>query len=226
MQREAIGVLLALGFSIMAAPVSAGNYSGDTLVRVQGTVVVPDSSARVNIDPSADADVSTEVIPTLTLTHFFTKNIAAELFCCFAHFNAEGRGSLNGADLGSFWTFPPIVTLQYHFDPVGGFKPYVGAGVQYIHYFDGGKSDLGGAKILLDDSWGFALQAGVDVELGQGWYFNADIKKVWLDTGVSWKDTGAKAVVTVDPLIVSVGLGYRFNMSDIFGTRSAAVPLK
>ncbi|AGK58433.1 hypothetical protein HYPDE_33803 [Hyphomicrobium denitrificans 1NES1] len=225
MQREAIGVLLALGLSITAAPAGAGNYGGDTLVRVQGTVVVPDSSAKVNIDPAADADVSTEVIPTLTLTHFFTKNVAAELFCCFARFEAEGRGSLNGVDLGSFWAFPPIVTLQYHFDPVGGFKPYVGAGVQYIHYFDGGKSDLGGAKIKLDDSWGFALQAGVDVELGQGWYFNADIKKVWLDTDVSWKDT-AKADVTVDPLIVSVGLGYRFNMSDIFGTRSAAVPLK
>jgi len=226
MRKEAIGVLLAIGVSSVAVPANAGSYGGDTLVRVQGTVVVPDASAKVNIDPSADADVSTEVIPTLTLTHFFTKNVAAELFCCFARFNAEGRGSLNGTDLGSFWAFPPIVTLQYHFDPVGGFKPYVGAGVQYIHYFDGGKSDLGGAKIKLDDSWGFALQAGVDVELGQGWYFNADIKKVWLDTDASWKGTAVKADVTVDPLIVSVGLGYRFNLSDIFGQRAAAASLK
>ena len=226
MQKEAIGVLLALGLSVAATTVQAGNYGGDTLVRIQGTVVVPDSSAKVNIDPKADADVSTEVIPTLTLTHFFTKNIAAELFCCFARFEAEGKGSLHGTDLGSFWAFPPIVTLQYHFDPVGGFKPYVGAGVQYIHYFDGGKSDLGGAKIKLDDSWGFALQAGVDVELGQGWYLNADIKKVWLDTDASWSGTAVKADVTVDPLIVSVGLGYRFNLSDIFASRSAEVPLK
>jgi len=226
MQKEAIGVLLALGLSMIAAPANAGNYSGDALVRVQGTVVVPDSSAKVNIDPNASADVSTEVLPTLTLTHFFTKNIAAELFCCFARFEAEGKGSLRGTDLGSFWTFPPIVTLQYHFDPVGGFKPYLGAGVQYIHYFDGGKSDLDGAKIKLDDSWGFALQAGVDVELGQGWYFNADIKKVWLDTDVSWKGTDVKANVTVDPLIVSVGLGYRFNLADIFGSRSEYTALK
>ena len=90
-------------------------------------------------------------------------------------------------DLGSFWAFPPILTLQYHFDPISGFKPYVGAGVQYIHYFDGGHSDLGGAKISLDDSWGFALQGGVDVEIGKGWYLNADIKKVWLDTDASWR---------------------------------------
>ena len=102
MQREAIGVLLALGLSVIAAPAGAGNYSGDTLVRVQGTVVVPDASAKVNINPNADADVSTEVLPTLTLTHFFTKNIAAELFCCFARFEAQGRADLKGTDLGSF----------------------------------------------------------------------------------------------------------------------------
>ena len=225
MRRVGIGVLLALGMSLGAASASAGDYSGDTLVRVQGTLVAPDSSADVNV-PGADARVSTEWIPTLTLTHFFTKNVAAELFCCFARFNAEGRGTLDGKDLGSFWAFPPILTLQYHFDPISGFKPYVGAGVQYIHYFDGGHSDLGGAKISLDDSWGFALQGGVDVEIGKGWYLNADIKKVWLDTDASWQGTAAKADVTVDPLIVSVGIGYRFNLADLLGSRAEPAPLK
>ncbi len=227
MRRVGIGVLLALGLSLNVAPASAGDYSGDTLVRVQGTLVAPDSSATVNIDPNADAHVSTAWIPTLTLTHFFTKNVAAELFCCFAKFDAKGRGDLNNADLGNFWAFPPIVTLQYHFDPINGFKPYVGAGVQYIHYFDGGHADdLGGAKIKVDDSWGFALQGGVDVEIGRGWYLNADIKKVWEDTDASWKGTPVKANVTVDPLIVSVGVGYRFNLADLLGGGAQPAPLK
>jgi outer membrane protein len=98
--------------------------------------------------------------------------------------------------------------------------------VQYIHYFDGGHSDLGGAKISLDDSWGFALQGGVDVEIGKGWYLNADIKKVWLDTDASWQGTAAKADVTVDPLIASVGIGYRFNLADLLGPRAEPAPLK
>jgi len=219
---------LTVGYGI--APAAADDYAGDTLVRIQGTVVMPDSSAKVQSPPGtpipgASADVSTEVIPTLTITHFFTKNVAAELFCCFGKFNAEGKGTaINGADLGDFWVFPPIVTLQYHFDPVAGFKPYVGAGVQYIHFFDGGMSDLG-ARIKLDDAWGFALQGGVDVEIGHGWYLNADIKKVWLDTDASW-DGAARAKVTVDPLIVSAGLGYRFNFADLLAGRSAPAPLK
>ena len=107
--------------------------------------------------------------------------------------------------LGSFWVSPAdfhaSISLRSR---SSGFKPYVGAGVQYIHYFDGGHSDLGGAKIKLDNSWGFALQGGVDIEIGHGWYLNADIKKVWLDTDASWLGTGAKANVAVDPLIVSM----------------------
>jgi outer membrane protein len=180
----------------------------------------------ITIVDGASANVSTEVIPTLTITHFFTKNVAAELFCCFGGFNAEGTGTLHDTNLGSFWVFPPILTLQYHFDPVGGIKPYVGAGVQYIHFFDGGVNDVGGAKIKLDDAWGFALQGGVDVELGKGWYLNADVKKVWLDTDASWGSTGYTAKVDVDPLIVSAGLGYRFNLADLLGRRSEPAPLK
>ena len=90
--------LAALGAWLgIAAPATAGNYDGDTLVRVQGTVVIPDSSADVKGSPipGASADVSTEVIPTLTITHFFTKNVAAELFCCFGRFNVEGRGTVD-----------------------------------------------------------------------------------------------------------------------------------
>ena len=121
--------------------------------------------------------------------------------------------------------FPPILTLQYHFDPLRGFKPYIGAGVQYMAFFDEGHSNLPGSpKIDLDPAWGFALQGGVDVEFGQGWYLNVDIKKVWLDTDANW-GTLAKANVTVDPLIVSLGVGYRFNLSDLFGRRAEATPL-
>jgi outer membrane protein len=222
-------MLLLLVSVSLAAPAHAGDYSGDTLLRIQGAVVVPDSGASVSASgthiPGADAKVSTEAIPTLTITHFFTKNIAAELFCCFAKLNAEGKGAIRNTDLGDFWAFPPILTLQYHFDPIAGFKPYVGAGVQYIHYFDGSRSDLGG-KIDLDDSWGFALQGGVDMEIGHGWYLNADIKKVWLDTDANWKNTGVAAKVDVDPLIISAGIGYRFNLADLLGGSPAPAPLK
>lgn len=228
LKTAALAAMVVSGAGV--TPVSAGNYNGDFLVRLQGTVVAPDAGADVSVggvlQPTWDADVSTEVIPTLTLTYFLTKNIAAELFCCFAKFEAEGKGGTPVNDLGDFWVFPPIVTLQYHFDSMGGFKPYVGAGVEYMAFFSEGNSGIGGAQLNLDNAWGFALQAGFDLEVGQGWYLNADVKKVWLNTEASWEGTAITADVDVDPWIVSVGLGYRFNLSDVFGSREAAVPLK
>ncbi len=231
MQKMGMAALAALGAWLgIAAPATAGDYTGDTLVRVQGTVVIPDSSAKVYsggaLQAGWDADVSTEVIPTLTITHFFTKNVAAELFCCFGRFNAKGRGGIDGLDLGSFWVFPPILTLQYHFDPIGGFKPYVGAGVQYIHFFDGGQSDL-----QPEDQAGRRLglrAAGRRRRRDwQGLVSERRRQEGLARHGCkSWGSTGVTAKVTVDPLIVSAGLGYRFNLSDLLGGRPAPRPLK
>ena len=211
--------------TLAATPVMAGNYGGDFMIRAGVTVVHPDASGEVSAAgvpiAGSDADVSTEVIPSATLTYFFTKNIAAELFCCFAKHQAEGEGTIAGlGEVADFWIFPPAVTLQYHFDNMGGFKPYVGAGVQYIHFFNE-KSNYGSVEI--DDAFGFTLQAGVDVEIGGGWYLNADVKKTWIDTEVNWTTAGLHADVDVDPWIFTVGLGYRF---DLFGPRLAAAPMK
>lgn len=216
---------VAAGLATTVVPAAAGSESGNFMVRVQGTVLDPDSSAKVSsggsVVPGYDAEVDTEVLPTLTLSYFLNKNIALELFCCFAKLEAEGKGGINGTDLGDFWVFPPALTLQYHFDSFGAFKPYVGAGVQYIHFFSEGNSDLGG-KIDLDDAFGFTLQAGIDVSLGGGWYLNADVKKTFIDTEASWGGTGITADVEIDPWIYSLGVGYRFNLEDLFAPREAA----
>ena len=230
-RTKLLGSLAVIGSLVAATqPEAAGSESGNFMVRVQGTVVDPDSSAKVSSGGSVvagyDAEVDTEVLPTLTLSYFLNKNVAVELFCCFAKLEAEGKGGIKGTDLGDFWVFPPALTLQYHFDNFGRFKPYVGAGVQYIHFFGEGRSDLGGAKIDLDDAFGFTLQAGVDISLGGGWYLNADVKKTFIDTDASWKGTGITADVEIDPWIYSVGVGYRFNFEDLFAPRSAPVALK
>jgi len=225
------GILAAATAFAMAAagstaPAAAGNYGGDFMIRAGVTVVQPDASGDVSLVgvgpiPGSDADVSTEVIPSLTLTYFLTKNIAAELFCCFAKHQADAEGSIAAlGEVADFWIFPPAVTLQYHFDSMGGFKPYVGAGVQYVHFFS---EDSRYGSVDIDDAFGFTLQAGVDVEIGGGWYLNADVKKSWLDTEVNWTTAGLRADLDVDPWIFTVGLGYRF---DLFGPRVVEAPLK
>jgi outer membrane protein len=212
------GLAVSGAIATAAVPAQAGDYSGDMLVRVQGTYVDPSNDGALTVDD--------EFIPTLTLTYFLNKNIAVELFCCFANVDANLTGAGNVAD---FWVFPPALTLQYHFDSMGGFKPYVGAGLQYILPFsEDGKGILTGHNVNVDDALGFTLQAGFDVELGQGWYFNADVKKTWIehDVTVRGPDVNGGFNVDLDPWIFSVGVGYRFNLSDIFGARHAEAPMK
>jgi outer membrane protein len=233
----AFGVGLSLLFGAFSA--AAGSDNGNFQIRALVTVVDPQTDATVKaggvVIPGADADVSTEVIPATTLTYFFNENLAAELFCCFAKHEIDGKGTI--APLGEIadtWIFPPALTLQYHFTGMGKFEPYVGAGVQYINFFDTGtgQNRLGATSVSIDDAWGFTLQAGLDVGLGNGWSLNFDVKKTWLDTTVTWHNNAALGGLNVvgdadlDPWIFSAGLGYRFDLGAIFGHRAEAAPIK
>jgi outer membrane protein len=214
------GLALAGAMATAAVPAQAGNYAGDMLVRVQGTYVNFDDKSTPN-----GLELDDEFIPTLTLTYFLNKNLAVELFCCFANLDAQLAGP---GKVAEFWVFPPALTLQYHFDSMNGIKPYLGVGLQYIAPFsEDGVGVLTGDRVEVDDALGFTLQAGVDVEIGQGWYLNADVKKTWIDHDVTVRGaTNADFNVEIDPWIFSVGIGYRFNLSDIFGSRHAEAPMK
>jgi len=201
--------MAALALAMVPAVAEAGDNNGNFMVRVQGTYVnFNDDSSAVGTLPGA-LDLDNEFIPTATLTYFVNKNIGVELFCCFAKLQADHNVLGEVAD---FWVFPPALTLQYHFDPMGGVKPYLGAGIQYILPFsEDGKGALAGQKVEVDDALGFTLQAGVDIEVGQGWYLNADVKKTWIEHTVSVNDVD-QFDLGIDPWIFSVGLGYRFNL--------------
>jgi outer membrane protein len=118
--------------ALAALPAQAGGNNGNFMVRVLATGVLPDtSSGAISINgtptiPANSYDVSNEVIPALALSYFLNKNWALELFCCFAKHKIDGKGTLARVNVGDTWIFPPAVTLQYHLDPIHGFKPYAG----------------------------------------------------------------------------------------------------
>jgi outer membrane protein len=219
-----IGALALLAGAVGAVPAQAGDSNGNFQVKLGVTGLIFDdktTSTSANIT-GLDAEVNDTVIPTLMLTYFLDKNWAVELFCCFAQLNVHDKSAVVGTKLASTWVFPPMLTAQYHFDGMGAFRPYVGAGVQWIHYFDE-SSNIGGS-VDFRDSWGFVLQAGTDIDMGGGWSLGLDAKKVWEDTKLTYS-LPAYAEHDLDPWVLTANLGYRFNLSDLFGRREA-VPLK
>lgn len=149
--------------------------------------------------------VNNKTIPEVDISYFFNKNVAAELILTVPQKHHVYSTALGG-DIGTLRHLPPTLTLQYHFD-LGSVKPYVGAGINYTHF-----SSIhlaGGAATVDKTSWGGALQVGMDIPVGKNMYLNLDVKKVYIDTDVSVG--GAKVGnFKVNPLLVGVGLGWRF----------------
>jgi outer membrane protein len=184
---------------------------------VSGTVLAQDFQAgtvlvrarAVHLD-SANKDstglgltINNKTLPEVDFSYFFSKNIAAELILTVPQ---KQTVSSNGTAIGTLRHLPPTLTVQYHFD-AAGFKPYVGAGVNYTRF--SAVNLLGGAADVKRNSFGPALQVGVDIPLGQQLYLNVDVKKVFIKTDVSAGGTKI-GQFKVDPVLVGVGLGWRF----------------
>jgi len=112
-----------------------------------------------------------------------------------------------GTEIGTLKHLPPTLSLQYHFTDMGAFKPYVGAGLNYTRFSS--VDLLGGAADIDRNSFGLAVGAGFDYEIQKNIYFNVDVKKVQIKTTVSagGSDIGD---FKVDPLLIGVGIGFRF----------------
>ena len=148
--------------------------------------------------------VNNKTIPEVDISYFFNKNVAAELILTVPQ-KHDLSSSVLGGRIGSLKHLPPSLLLQYHFD-APGFKPYVGAGVNYTRF---SSVNLPAGVDIDRNSWGGALQVGVDIPLSKNLSLNFDVKKVYIKTDVF--AGGAKAgTFKVDPVLVGVGLGWRF----------------
>jgi len=160
-----------------------------------------------NHDSTAlDLKVDDKTIPEVDVSYFFNKNVAAELVLTVPQQQQVSAGALGGANVGTFKHLPPTLTVQYHFTNFDGYKPYVGAGLNYTRI-----SDVNIPGYSLDNhSYGFALQAGVDVPLTKQVSLNFDVKKVQIQTGVYNTAGVSQGTLKLDPVLVGVGVGYRF----------------
>ena len=147
--------------------------------------------------------VNHKTIPEVDITYFFTPNLAAELVLTVPQ---KQTVYSNGTSIGTFKHLPPTLLAQYHFTNFQGFKPYVGAGFNYTQITS---THLAAAYSLDGHSTGMALQVGVDFPIDNHWSLNIDVKKTNIRTRVY--DAGVdQGTLKLDPLMVGVGLGYRF----------------
>jgi len=180
-------------------------------IRIRGLGVITNDKGKIDGVKGSDLSYSDTVIPEFDITYFFTNNIAAELILATTSANVYGEGSVKGLGrIGTTWVLPPTLTLQYHFTNFGAFKPYLGAGVNYTIFYnqDGHSVD----KLDIENSFGFALQAGMDYMIDEHWGINADVKKIFLRPDYKVRSGGAtlRGTADLDPWLIGAGITYRF----------------
>jgi len=203
----------------LAAPVAAnaqeGTYDpGKWLVRVGMSQINPDST-NYKLDGLNSIVVDSDISPTATVEYMITPHIGTELLVAWPFTHGIDLKSYKDdvQRVGYVDVLPPTLSLNWHFNPTGMVRPYVGAGINYT-LFSGeetrGDSALAGLDLELEDAWGFAGQVGVDIG-ERNWFFNASIR--YIDLNVSTKVGGDQLDddLTLDPMVYGIHVGYRFG---------------
>jgi len=150
-----------------AAP-RQGIAAGDVLVHVRAIMVAPNetSGSVLPAFPGEHVRVDNSVMPEVDVTYMATNHIGFELIAATTKHHADGRTGTTGSigKLASTWVLPPTLTAQYHLNPTGKIRPYVGAGVNYTIFWNekassGLAAAVGPTDVRMKDSFGWAAQA-------------------------------------------------------------------
>lgn len=198
-----------------------GIQAGDVLVRVRAILVAPNerSGSILPAFPRERVRIDNSVMPEIDVTYMATDHIGFALIAATTKHHADGRMGTTGSigRLASTWVLPPTLTAQYHFNPRGAVRPYVGAGVNYTIFWNekasgGLEKAVGSTNVVMKDSFGWAAQAGVDFDVTPKVFLNFDVKYIDIDTRARLGTTAIgtqKVRVGLDPLVLGVGLGLR-----------------
>lgn len=217
--------VLAITAMTAGAPAMAQERQGNLQFKLLATGVLPDGEIdEVNVDlvglpAGTDTEANDNYVPTIAVEYFITDNFSIETIAGITQHDVDAvSGFPAGTELVSdAQLIPATITAKLHFD-LGGVKPYVGAGPSYFLWVadDPGAATipLGVTETNLSNEFGFALQAGVDVPIGDdGFGVTLDAKRYFIGTTAQWFAGDELVIETeheLDPWVLSAGVLYRF----------------
>lgn len=204
------GTLAAALLATTALPALAQSAGDFTLGIGVGLVQPKEDNGDLTAN-DIEVDVGDDTQAIFTAEYFIFDNVGIELLAAtpFTHsVDLDGLGKV-----GEVTHLPPTLSVNYHFNGTAGagsFSPFLGAGLNYTFIYDEStRGALDGAKLRLDDSFGIALNAGIDYRI-------TDVDSVRLN--VRWIDIDAEAeldgedigTVEIDPFVFGATYVRRF----------------
>jgi len=202
--KPLLSVLIAATLAVGA--VSNARATDDTWVLRFGAHVVNPQSDNGQL-AGMKASINSDTKPTVSVEYLLTPSWGLDLLAAVP-FKHDIR--LDGVTAASTKQLPPTLGVNYHFMPDATVSPFIGAGINYTYFFTTkGQGPLQGTHVKIDNSWGAAAHAGIDVQLSPKWLLTADLR--WISISGDVHVNGAKVgTAKVDPLVYGLSFGYRF----------------
>jgi outer membrane protein len=186
------------------------------------------AAARVIFDEKADVKLAGQVLSganatassnngvSIELGYFLTPDVSiAATVGVPPTSTLTASGTLAGAGtLGKVTYGPGLYSLRYHLGRPGGVRPYIGGGLNWTIIF---KTEDGVLKdFRTTNTVGPAITGGIDVPINARIGIFGAASKVWTSTNARFRLgtpgglVPGTARVQLNPLIVQLGLQYRF----------------
>ncbi len=175
----------------------------------------PTSNTPVAIGPLVKNGYGADTATTI----FFNDNIGVELSLGFYALKTKTSSLNNIANnynspntpgtRKDVYMIPLNFAPQLHIAPFGGIRPYVGLGVTGAYLFTRSK------EFKINNGFGSFVQAGVDFVAKDDTIITLDVRQYHYKAKVSYKgsfigkNTPVSSRVNLNPLMVSLGIGFR-----------------
>jgi outer membrane protein len=198
-------------FAQSVSPAGAPFQAGDLLVHLRAIGVLPqDFSSSVSVI-GGHVDATDQAAPEIDLSYFLNDHFSVEAIAATTRHEVSAQGTAIGkVDVGSVWVLPPTITLQYHLNPIGGFRPYVGIGLTVAFFYDSHPAGPTVTKAGYSTAVGPTLDAGFDYALGGNWFANFDVKQMFISTEARINNGAIIAHDSLSPTVLGAGIGYLF----------------
>lgn len=201
--------------TLLLSPSVSAHQEGDLFIRAGLGAVIPNESSD---DPNniGELELNNDVNLAGTVTYMMSDSFGLEVLLGlpFTHeVSNAGKGGVASGVVAEVSHLPLSFAAQYYFaEPDSDVRPYVGAGFNYTTFLDEeGKGILDGKKITVDASFGYAVQAGVDITVNDDLFVNFSAWYLDVETDIHIDDPTLESVnITIDPLALMVAVGYTF----------------
>lgn len=219
MKRSAFALVAATALCSLSSAVLA--YGAEDFWVRAGAVRIQPTGSDNHLNGSNIKIDNKQTGSAFTIGYRFTDKLGVELLGAPESFKHDVM--INGQKSASAHLLPPTLTAQYY--PLGGtnsqVQPYVGAGVNYTRftnthlYDENGKTLDEETRLVMNHTWGYAVQAGVDFNISEHWGANLGVWYMDIDAKSHLEDKNGKTIgsettLHVDPIVTMAGITYRF----------------